>query len=132
MHAFKQQRNFEFRGPHEITKQGGKVSKQRKMSKIIGELNARVRRKLFEEELEKKNSHGEQQENSDALQNQHSHPPEEFYDDVVDQNDETVAEFLELCNNNNEVDDNNNQSTTIDLPKAENPITKLVDVSFNF
>lgn len=111
-----------------------KISKQErsKMSKIIGELNARVRRKLFEEELQKNSSSEEQQKknSSDTLQN------DEFYNNIVDQN-ETVAEFLDLCNNDTDVN-NNDRNNSIDLTtspttteKAENEIinTSIDDVS---
>lgn len=138
MHAnvfYNRERNCVVGTTQEISQQEGS-----KMSKIIGELNARVRRKLFEEELQKNSSPEEQQNrnsSADALRN------DGFYDNVVDQN-ETVAEFLDLCNNSNHsatTDNNNNitsnqiQNNSIDLTtsptnKTENEIKKSVDVSF--
>ena len=82
MHAnvfYNRERNCVVGTTQEISQQEGS-----KMSKIIGELNARVRRKLFEEELQKNSSPEEQQNrnsSADALRN------DGFYDNVVDQND---------------------------------------------
>ena len=119
------QSNFD---AHEILKQ-----ETSRMSKIIGELSARVRRKLFEEELQKNSSPEEQQNKNSPV----SLRNDEFYDSVVDQN-ETVAEFLDLCNNNNngDVTNNSNQNHSIDLTsppttRTENQeIKKSIDVSF--
>lgn len=86
-----------------------------KMSKIIGELNARVRRRLFEEELQKNNNNNSyvDEESNSEQQTDPIVETEKFYDDDdIGQQNETVAEFLELCNNDEVVNTTTAVATT--------------------